>query len=745
MAKISTYPSADNPLLLSDRLIGTEAIRPVPSPTPLATKNFSLADLLQLFSANFPAASLQAVLNTGNTATQNITLTGTITTTLIKPINIEDTSGSQGLTFQVLSKGTSSINWVNIPVDTLQAVLNAGNTATQNITLIGDITSTKIIPGNIQDELGFIGIAGQLLSKTATGIKWIVNPTTLTPGLGDVLSVSNTATNNITLIGNITATSIIKSGGTNLQYLMADGSVTTGGGGVTSVTGTSPIISSGGTTPAISIPLGTSLVDGYLSAIDRTNFQNAYTNRITSLTTIGSGAATLVSNVLNIPTTSLTGFVPYTGATQAVNLGAFNLTVNSISVGKGAGTGPSNTVIGASALSSNTTGGYNTAIGFEALRTNTIGAENVAVGYLALYSNTTSQTNVAVGNRALQNNVGGSGNVAVGHAALQLNTSGTFNLAVGPYCLSVNTIGNSNTAIGYNSLNGNTTGSNNVSLGLQASLANTIGASNTVIGVQALLNNIIGNNNTALGRDAARYSSAANLNTSTESVFLGFNTRALNTSSTNEIVIGANAIGSGDNTVTLGHTSITTTRLRGAVQGGSFVKDGGTSSEYLLADGSVTTSGPSGYKYNFSGSVTLTGTLITTNLLTIIIPANSLSDYLNLRSLMVQQSGPVLAGFQIRVWHNSVNNFNTATRIANFAFGGGGADLFAQMTRKFSIQSGLLFGFSSTPSNATGEGSNSNAALSIPFNTAIVNYLFVSIQLNNVTDTAILRNVNITN
>jgi len=77
MAKISTYPSADNPLLLSDRLIGTEAIRPVPSPTPLATKNFSLADLLQLFSANFPAASLQAVLNTGNTATQNITLTGT--------------------------------------------------------------------------------------------------------------------------------------------------------------------------------------------------------------------------------------------------------------------------------------------------------------------------------------------------------------------------------------------------------------------------------------------------------------------------------------------------------------------------------------------------------------------------------------------------------------------------------------------------------------------------------------------
>jgi hypothetical protein len=73
-------------------------------------------------------------------------------------------------------------------------------------------------------------------------------------------------------------------------------------GGVISVTGTSPIVSSGGATPAISIPLGTSSVDGYLSATDRTNFQTAYSNRITSLTTTGSGAATLISNVLNIPT-----------------------------------------------------------------------------------------------------------------------------------------------------------------------------------------------------------------------------------------------------------------------------------------------------------------------------------------------------------------------------------------------------------------------------------------------------------
>ena len=53
---------------------------------------------------------------------------------------------------------------------------------------------------------------------------------------------------------------------------------------VTSVTGTSPIVSSGGTTPAISIPVATTSVNGYLSSTDWTTFngkQNALTNAVT--------------------------------------------------------------------------------------------------------------------------------------------------------------------------------------------------------------------------------------------------------------------------------------------------------------------------------------------------------------------------------------------------------------------------------------------------------------------------------
>ena len=461
MAKISTYPSADVPLQLSDRLIGTEAFRPVPSPTPLATKNFSLGELLNLFSANFPAATLQAVLNAGNTATQNITLTGTISATLIKPINIEDTSGSQGLTFQVLSKGTSSINWVSMPVDTLQAVLNAGNTATQNITLIGDITSTKIIPGNIQDELGFIGTAGQFLSKTATGIRWVNTPAYATPTLGDVVAVGDTANQDIF--------------------------------------------------------------------------------------------------------------------------------INTLRLGKGTGTGANNTALGYLVLGVNSSGFANLGVGAFALAANTTANRNTAVGYAALYTNISGNLNVAVGGFSQYLSTTGIANVSLGYGTLQTNVIGNFNTALG-YRALLNNKADKNTAIGAETMFVNQTGIFNTVVGQEALRASVAGSYNSILGNFAMLN-AEASYVSALGRDACRFSSAGNLLTASESIFIGFNSKSLNTSSTNEIVIGANAVGEGDNTVTLGHTTITSTRLRGTVKGGSFVKDGGTALEYLMADGSVTTGG----------------------------------------------------------------------------------------------------------------------------------------------------------
>ena len=155
MSKIATYSLADSPLQLSDRLIGTEAPRPIPSATPLATKNFSLGELLQLFSSEFPAPALQGVLDTGNTATQNINLIGTITSTLIKPTNIVDMLNSEGTPLQILSKGVGGICWIDAP--------SGGNQNLQQVTDIGNETTNELLVRN-QVSSTLDGLYGSALS-----------------------------------------------------------------------------------------------------------------------------------------------------------------------------------------------------------------------------------------------------------------------------------------------------------------------------------------------------------------------------------------------------------------------------------------------------------------------------------------------------------------------------------------------------------------------------------------------------
>lgn len=93
-------------------------------------------------------------------------------------------------------------------------------------------------------------------------------------------------------------------------------------GGVTSVTGTAPVVSSGGTTPAISMPQANGSTNGYLSSTDWSTF-NGKQNAITLTTTGTSGAATLVGSTLNVP--QYAGGLTY--FTEAQNTAAPNATV----------------------------------------------------------------------------------------------------------------------------------------------------------------------------------------------------------------------------------------------------------------------------------------------------------------------------------------------------------------------------------------------------------------------------------
>ena len=155
---------------------------------------------------------------------------------------------------------------------------------------------------------------------------------------GTVTSVAVTETGDaLTITGSpITTSGTINIGfaGISSQYVNGAGGLTTFpslAGYVTAVTGTAPVVSSGGTTPAISMPVATASVDGYLDNADWTTFNNKQ-NAITLTTTGTSGAATLIGATLNIPnySTDLSGYVPYTGATANVNLGTFDLTADII-------------------------------------------------------------------------------------------------------------------------------------------------------------------------------------------------------------------------------------------------------------------------------------------------------------------------------------------------------------------------------------------------------------------------------
>lgn len=348
----------------------------------------------------------------------------------------------------------------------------------------------------------------------------------------------------------------------------------------------SPLVN---TDSVVTVNQSSTITDGYLSATDWNTFNNKQSG-ITLTTTGTSGVATFIGNVLNIPDYGSGYIVPTLNQVVSIgNTADQDIYINGITLGRGTGNSLYNTAVGASALINNTTGNYNTSVGAQSLRDNLGGNYNVANGYATLRNNLSGNYNVAIGLLASTISTTGASNTSIGAYSLYRNLIGSFNTAVG-YRVLENNVADKNTAIGAETMFSNTSGTFNTAVGQEALRANTTGNYNVSIGNFSLLNSL-SNYVSALGRDAGRYSSAGNLNTATESVFIGYSSKSLNTSSTNEIVIGANAVGEGNNTVTLGSSAITSTRLRGAVKGGSFVKDGGTSSQFLMADGSVTTGG----------------------------------------------------------------------------------------------------------------------------------------------------------
>jgi hypothetical protein len=189
--------------------------------------------------------------------------------------------------------------------------------------------------------------------------------------------------------------------------------------------------------------------------------------------------------------------------------------------------------------------GRGTTISIGSTNTTNTGAGNQNYGVGAGLSRTSGINSIAQGGDAGFSNTIGSQWIAQGFYAGRSNTTGSNWIAQGAYA------GRSNT-----------TGSNWIAQGAYAGLSNTTGSNWVAQGSDAARRNITGSDWVAQGFAAGRNTSTGDLTAASNTVHIGAYSKSLSDDAFNEIVIGANAVGNGNNTVTLGDSNITGTYLR---------------------------------------------------------------------------------------------------------------------------------------------------------------------------------------
>ena len=417
-------------------------------------------------------------------------------------------------------------------------VNNSGTPAANTFDLTGDLTYLKITPG----IMGTIGGTGRAIHSEVT-----------LPSL---------------LLGSLESTGFIKTGGAATEFLMADGSVSTG--------------SLVGSIPTEQIAFGNAGGDGITSSanLEFDDTLKVLTIRGTSVgqtivrddnvlvakdasTRIGIGISTIprvqlsqgnVNTYLQLigtPTQENTISLPDKSGTVAL----LDDVVGSVTGTGNAGYIPlwgSATALTDSAVFQNGTsvgiGTITPAAQLETTENILVKGMTVGIGAYTQPSQVTGGITV-IGVDALPSATGGTRSTAIGHSALKSITSGSGNTAVGSQAMELSTVVTNATAVG------------------SFALQNGISAYGSVaIGAEALRYSTLSTGTVAVGSNAGRLDSTnANVTRADSSIFIGASAKPLGNNESNQIVIGNSAVGLGSNTVVLGKAATTKTRLYGNV------------------------------------------------------------------------------------------------------------------------------------------------------------------------------------
>lgn len=186
MAKISTYVINASPSL-SDKLIGTDV------DDLSITKNFTLADIADLFQTYLPAPTLEQVVTSGGTSTLPISLT-TLTPSTITLLSIPRIDANQ-VAFSDSSgilDGVSSFKYISSTSTLIVTNLSANSAVIYNgfrvVDGFAEFYSPVTLDDQLIDGLGSPGTSGQVLKSTGSGTIWeTYMPTTI-----QVLSAEST-------------------------------------------------------------------------------------------------------------------------------------------------------------------------------------------------------------------------------------------------------------------------------------------------------------------------------------------------------------------------------------------------------------------------------------------------------------------------------------------------------------------------------------------------------------------------